>query len=105
MTAPDFNILSERPALAPLTPSQLAAVAKFHNGPRPKPIGSFEIDHGGLTFTVYGRFYEALPESKLSPAEPASFEVEQIWLGDVEVSGWLAENAPRVVPEIEGRLA
>jgi hypothetical protein len=72
---------------------------------RPIPRNAFEIDHDGLTFMVYGTHYEAIPEGELSPPEPASFEVDQIWLGDVEMTRWLAENAPKVIPEIEGRLA
>lgn len=68
-------------------------------------MSAVEIDHGGLTFMVYGTHYEAIPEGSHSPAEPASFEVERIWLGDVEMTQWLSENAPKVIPEIEGRLA
>ncbi len=72
---------------------------------RPIPPSAFDVEHDGLTFHVKGTHYRGIPEGSLSPPEPASFEVESIWLGDVEVSKWLAENAPKVVPEIEGRLA
>lgn len=72
---------------------------------RPKPGGAFEYDYDGITFTIYGTHYDAIPEGELSPPEPAAFEVEQIWLGDFEMSQWLSENAPKVIPEIERRLA
>ena len=68
-------------------------------------MGSFDITHGDLTLTVFGHYRSGIPASALAPAEPASFEIVNVWLGTVDITKWLADFAPTVIPEIEGRLS
>ena len=89
---PQFNALSERAKLPPIDKVARAIAAA--------PDG-MEIEHDcGVTFTVNGTYKARLPATHIDPPEPSEFEVSGVYLGGVEISGWLDTYAPGVMASL-----
>ena len=106
-----------------MKPVDLAALALFQAGGKPvfdaeqaiapatkkgPPAGCYEAEVEGVPIKFTGTYYPASKGMRergtgipLEPDEPATFEVDQIWIGDVEVSALLNQWADGVVNKLE----
>lgn len=76
--------------------------------PKGPPAGCYEAEVEGVPIKFTGAYYPASKGMRergtgipLEPDEPATFEVDQIWIGDVEVSALLNQWADGVVNKLE----
>ena len=89
----------------PVFDAEQAIAPATKKGP---PASCYELEVDGVPIKFTGTYYPASKGMRergtgipLEPDEPATFEVDQIWIGDVEVSALLNQWADGVVNKLE----